>query len=79
MVRKFLEYISYNKIKQSGPSSGSLHEKKVFTPQRTVIVSINMEMELSNWSTMSIENHWTISRPILAYETLSSSELYCTI
>ena len=28
MVLKFLEYISYIKIKRSGPSSGSLHEKK---------------------------------------------------
>ena len=28
MVLKFLEYISYIKIKKSGPSSGSLHEKK---------------------------------------------------
>ena len=30
MVLKFLEYISYIKIKRSGPSSGSLHEKKCF-------------------------------------------------
>ena len=28
MVLNFLEYISYIKIKISGPSSGSLHEKK---------------------------------------------------
>ena len=28
MVLKFLEYISNIKIKRSGPSSGSLHEKK---------------------------------------------------
>ena len=28
MVLKFLEYISYIKIKKFGPSLGSLHEKK---------------------------------------------------
>ena len=33
MVLKFLEYINYVKIEKSGPSSGSLHEKKVFSPQ----------------------------------------------
>ena len=49
MVLKFLEYISYIKIKRSGPSSGSLHEKKcillsvLYKPRsRHLLMSMNL-------------------------------------
>ena len=51
MILKFLEYISYIKMKKSGPSSTSLHEKKCIllsVAHNQLLQTTNMPSEPSN-------------------------------
>ena len=61
LVLKFSEYISYIKIKKSGPSSGSLHDKKCILLSVMVIWLI-WEISFSRNCTSSLNGwaccHW---------------------
>ena len=66
MILKFLEYISYIKMKKSGPSSGSLLEKKCIL----LSVTPNLPLMLLPSDALPIDFNWTVDQEILLFEAM---------